>query len=198
MKKIIIITGGMATGKSFITEHLASLGYPILRSDDIVSSITSSEEFLSEISLKCGLTRIIDIADLKKAIEQDPEILSVMEEILYPKICTIRDKWLDEKFNENLIPILEIPLFFEKNIGLTLDRYKLITISTICNEKTQISRAKKRNKKMTDQMIKLLISKQTTNDERVAKSTFVIYTDSRKSVVKKQLNKILSLIPWII
>ncbi len=191
MVKIVVITGGIASGKSFITEYLAKFGYSILRSDDIVNEIISSQAFLEEINARCNLNSIASLTELKKAIEDTEQILAIMEEILYPQIRKFRDAWLKANTNREKPSILEIPLFFEKNVQLTLSNYEIIIISTVCEKYLQIKRAKQRNKKMTDKMINLLISKQISNDERVARSTFIIYTDVRKSVVKKQLSEIM-------
>lgn len=191
MKKLLIITGGIASGKSFILNYLRKIGCPVMKSDDVAKDIMLSKDFLSELQNKIGYDLTND--ELRNLIAKEPDILQAVEEIVHPKIKLIRDDWLAASPAGPLPPAIEIPLFFEKNIYKTLTDYEVVTITTICGKKEQIKRCKKR-KQLSDEMIETLMSKQLSDEERVARSRFIIYTYSSKYVVKKQLNKILKFI----
>jgi dephospho-CoA kinase len=194
MKKVLIITGGIATGKSFILNYMKKIGYPVMKSDEVAKEIMSSSEFLSEMQKKVGAAEQLTNHDLRQAIEKEPNILQLVEEIVYPQIKVIRDKWIAEVIAKGFTPVIEIPLFFEKKIAATLSEYELITITTICGKREQIKRCKRRRKKLSNEMIEAILARQLSDEERVARSRFIIYTYLSKSVVKKQLNKILKFI----
>ena len=54
----------------------------------------------------------------------------------------------------------------------------------------QVLRAKKRNKNLSDKMINIILSRQTSDVNRVAGSDFIIYTYGRNKV-KKEVQKLL-------
>ena len=190
MRKVIIITGGIASGKSFILDLLQALNYPIMKSDEVAKDIMAKDWFIDKI---CNILCKKDFI-LKDEIELEPNILDIVENIIYPKIEIIREKFIQDTHRHSLIPVIEIPLFFEKNIIGKLEKYNLEVISTVCGKELQISRAKKRNNFFSDRLLSIVISRQITDKERVARSKFIIYTSLNKTVVKKQLIEILKVI----
>ena len=187
MKKVIIVTGGIASGKSFILEVMDQRGYPTMKSDKVAKDIMAESFFIDEMKSILGKESF----NLKEEIEKDPRVLDIVEKLVYPEIEPIRRKFIEEVHGKNLVPVIEIPLFFEKNIGDTLHGYQLKVIGLVCGIDIQVSRAKDREKPLSDNLFNLIISRQLTDKERVARSNFVIYTNFEKSVVKKQLMEIL-------
>ena len=190
MKKVIIITGGIASGKSFILELMREFCYPIMKSDEVARDIMSKDSFNQEMRKILNKEKF----SLKEAIEDNEDVLTIVENITYPKIAEIRNKFIEESHKNSLIPVIEIPLFFEKNIVETLIQYDLEVISVVCGQKLQITRAKKRNNSLSEKLLSIIISRQVSDKDRVARSKFIIYTSLNKTVVKKQLIKILKVI----
>lgn len=190
MKKVIIITGGIASGKSYILKIFKNLGYPIMQSDEIARNIMSESWFIDEIHNIVGKKDF----NLKDEIEIRPEILDIVENLIYPKIQPIREDFIESSHRKFLIPVIEIPLFFEKNIRNTLKQYQLEVISTVCGQATQIHRAKNRNNAISNRLLSIIMSRQTIDKDRVARSKFIIYTSFSETVVKKQLTEILKVI----
>jgi dephospho-CoA kinase len=187
MKKVIIVTGGIASGKSFILEVMDQLRYPTMKSDKVAKKIMAESFFIDEIRSILGKESF----NLKEEIEKDPRVLDLIENLVYPKIEPIRRRFIEEAHSKNLVPVIEIPLFFEKNIKDKLQSYNLKSIALVCGIDVQISRAKDREKPISYNLLNLIISRQLSDKERVARSNFVIYTNFEKSVVKKQLMEIL-------
>jgi dephospho-CoA kinase len=189
MKKVIVITGGIASGKSYIMKLMSDFGYPTIKSDDIARDIMKQEDFLSSIRQILGKESF----ELKEEIESNEKLLDIIETMIYPHIDKIRREFIEECHGKNLVPAIEIPLFFEKSIRDNLSDYDLVVISAICGKEVQMTRAAIRNKNISSKLLNIIISRQISDEERVARSNFVIYTLSKKSVVKKQLNEILRL-----
>ena len=110
MKKVIIITGGIASGKSFILELLKELHYPIIKSDEVARDIMSQDSFHKEMSKILNKEKF----DLKNLIEENEDILTIVENITYPTIAEIRNKFIEKSHKKSLIPVIEIPLFLRK------------------------------------------------------------------------------------
>jgi len=183
MKKVIVITGGIASGKSYIINILKDLGYPTMQSDNIANNIMQESWFLDKMKNILGREHL----DIKQIIEDDSKVLDIIEGIIHPEIANFRQRFIDDAHSNNLLPIIEIPLFFERNISKTLLQYQLYTISTICGRKLQIKRAKGRHKSISDKMLDIIFARQIDDKKRLAMSDFIIYTSLDKSVVKKQL-----------
>jgi dephospho-CoA kinase len=159
-----------------------------MQSDKVVKAIMQQHCFLKKIKKVFGREDI----DLKKEIERDSKVLDIIENITYPKIKIIRHKFIETSHRNNVVPAIEIPLFFEKNISETLLEYEVKIISAICGKELQIIRAKERNQPISDGLLNIVLSRQIEDKERLARSTFIVYTFSNKGVVKKQLMGILN------
>lgn len=178
--RLFIVTGGIATGKSFVLNYMKKLGCSILQSD-IVAKEIMYESWFKEKMNAIG----IDMKNLKSAIEKNSKILDYIEELVHFKVQIRRRKWI----LNNALPIaIEIPLLFEKNLLYELQEFNPVVISTICSKRLQMRRIQKR--KQSNELMKLILARQTSNEERVARSQCIIYTCLSKYVVKKQINKI--------
>ena len=186
MKKVIVITGGIASGKSYIMKLMGDFGYPTINSDDIARDIMKQEDFLNDIRQILGKESF----NLKEEIESNEKLLDIIETMIYPHIDKIRREFIEECHRKNLVPAIEIPLFFERNISDSLKQYNPVIISVICGKNTQIMRVKNRDKKLSDALLNIIISRQVNDENRVARSDFIIYNSSR-AVAKKQLVNIL-------
>ena len=187
MKKVIIITGGIASGKSYLLAVMDQLGYPTMKSDEVAKEIMSGSWFVDKMKSILGKEDF----NLKAEIEADPKVLDIVEDLIHPKMEPVRKRFIEESHKKNSIPVIEIPLFFEKNIREKLLNYDLEVISAICGKDIQIQRARNRKTPISDTLLNLIISRQISDEERVARSKFVIYTSLKKSVVKKQLINVL-------
>lgn len=186
---LVVITGGIGSGKSFVMKCLEDLGYQTIYTDKIANDVIKSEDFLKAAS--SYLKRNINIQDIKKEIENNNEFLNFVENVVHPRVQKIRDEMIEKALKNNKIVFIEIPLFFEKNLKNTLIRHaRVFVISTICGIEEQILRAKQRNKDLSDKMLNLILSRQTIDSHRVAGSDFIIYTYD-KNKVRKDIKKLL-------
>jgi dephospho-CoA kinase len=187
---LVVITGGIGSGKSFVMKYLESLGYYTIYTDKIAHEVISSKEFLTAASNH--LKRNITIKDIKSEIENNNQFLDFIEGFVHPVVQRIRDEMIEGALKNNNVVFVEIPLFFEKKLRDSLLKYgKVFVVSTICGIEEQILRAKRRNVNLSDKMLNLIISRQTSDDVRVAGSDFIIYTYGENRVIKdiNKLNK---------
>lgn len=175
---LFVITGGIASGKSFVLNFMKSIGCKTLSSDELAKEIMSREDF--------------PIKNPRQTIEEDFTVLDQIETIVHKEIQLIRENWLQDNIKHNYHLAIEIPLFFEKNLAQKLHAYNPIIISTVCGLQRQIQRVKKRPQKPSNELLNFILNRQTNDAERVARSHFIIYTYS-KSVAKKQIRKILKI-----
>ncbi len=115
-KNGIVLTGGIATGKSTTAALMQLLGFRVIDADKIAHSVL--DESINEIREQFGDSFIVDGKVDRKALgtlvfsNRDERLK--LESIVHPKIRerVISEALKQEKFNKPYL--IDIPLFFER------------------------------------------------------------------------------------
>lgn len=145
---ILGITGGIASGKSLVTEYFRQFNYPIIDADIVSREVVEpGEKGLEAVRNEFGNEIITDSGDLNREklgqiIFADEDKRDVLNNILHPIIWeTIETRLLEyKKQNADLI-VMDIPLLFESNM---LDIYDH-TLVIYVPENVQLERLMARN-----------------------------------------------------
>ncbi len=111
----IVLTGGIATGKSSVCNFLKLYGFEIIDADSIAhESLNENSQAIGELfGLEYIKNSKVDRKNLGKLIFSDNSARKELENLLHP---IIKDKILEKSqvFETKKIPyIIDIPLFFE-------------------------------------------------------------------------------------
>ena len=164
MRKIAI-TGGIASGKSKLTNFLKSKGEVVIDLDEISHTLTDSDEdTINEIAKIFGddikrQSGGIDRKLLASKIFSNSESKKQLEEILHPRIRRAMMNEIDSVEKENVF--VEVQLLAEKNMGSFFDH--IIIISASKNQ--QINRLKT-IRMMDSNLINQILDSQLTDEER--------------------------------
>ena len=174
--KIIVITGGIATGKSTISKQFSLFGANSFSSDEMVNDIYKKDnEFLLEI--KNMYPQVIERGKINKTnlsnlAFKNEEVLVNLEQIIHPKLIKERSKIIKNSFLNNISTIVfEIPLLFEKKIEKEFD----LVVTTTCNKKLQLQRYLKR-KNADLKKFNLINNKFFDSSKKFKKSNYIINT----------------------
>tara|TARA_A100001015_G_scaffold262024_1_gene307925 strand:- start:276 stop:857 length:582 start_codon:yes stop_codon:yes gene_type:complete len=178
--KIIVITGGIATGKSTILKQFSFLGANSFSSDKMVNDIyRDDKEFFLEIrklypqAIEKGEINKKKLSNLAFKNEQ---VLHNLEQMIYPKLIKKRAKIIKISFLNNISSIVfEIPLLFEKKIDKEFD----LIVTTKCNKELQMQRYLKR-KNADLKKFNLINNKFFENNKRFKNSDYIINTGNGK------------------
>ena len=176
MRKIAI-TGGIASGKSKLTNFLKSKGEVVIDLDEISHTLTDSDEdTINEIAKIFGddikrQSGGIDRKLLASKIFSNSESKKQLEEILHPRIRQVMMNEIDSVEKENVF--VEVQLLAEKNMGSLFDHIIIVSAS----KDQQINRLKA-IRMMDSNLINQILDSQLTDEER-------------KSVLSKYSNDIL-------
>ncbi|MFV1982396.1 MAG: dephospho-CoA kinase [Thiohalomonadales bacterium] len=198
------LTGGIACGKTMVSQYFGQLGIPIIDTDIIAKQLVEpNQPALAEIIERFG-AEIIDNNKLKRKqlseiIFKSPHKKQQLEAILHPKIeSTVLDKLstieLNNARNIDKVPyrIVVIPLLFETKSKYPIDRILLVD----CTVQQQIERAMSRDN-ITRKKILAIIKNQISRTERLKKADDVIENkidqDSCFSKIRQIHNKYLKL-----
>lgn len=147
MVRIIGITGGIASGKSTVTEFLRQQGYQVIDADQVVHELQEPGGRLYQALLSAFGSAILqedgrlDRPKLGAMIFGDPELLAqssqIQNRIIREELARRRDLLAETE----TIFFMDLPLLFELQYADWFDQIWLVDVT----EETQLSRLMTRN-----------------------------------------------------
>ncbi|MFH1879067.1 MAG: dephospho-CoA kinase [Candidatus Omnitrophota bacterium] len=186
-RRLIGITGGLATGKTTVTDLFVEKGAVRVDADEIAHRVLrENEDVRNKImdffggSIMTG--NRIDRAKLGKLVFSDPAKLARLSEITHPVIITEIKRIVNEKPGQLIV--IDAPLLIESGLYSFVD----IVIVVTCAYETQIERAKKRGIP-EDQAVKI-IKRQMPLEEKAEYADFIIENNREIDTIKKGVDRI--------
>jgi dephospho-CoA kinase len=183
---LVGLTGGIASGKSYVASLLGELGASTVDADQVAREVVVPGStglvqvvgaFGFEILLPSGE---LDRAKLGEIVFADPEKRIELENILHPLIKARTTQLFSEQPSE--IVVYAVPLLVEANVDYPFDT--IITVEA--GVENQVSRLMT-SRQMSESDARARIEAQTTSPERVARANFVIDSSGPKEQTKLQV-----------
>lgn len=171
---IVGLTGGIASGKSTVSNYLKTKNYKIFDADLIAKEISQKKEVEEEIVSNFGVsildenTNKIDRKKLKKAVFEDEKKLNILNSIIHPKVYSFFENIKIRNKKEEVI-IFDVPLLFESGMDKFCD--KIVLVSS--DDKIKIARMIKRDM-IDEKLAEKIISVQMSDVEKIKKADIVI------------------------
>src|SRR5262245_16310079 len=188
--KRIALTGGIATGKSYVLSRLRDLGIPTIDADDIVREALASAtptaraievEFGSDVTKPRGG---IDHQALAGRVFNDPEARLRLEAIVHPFVYARINEWLASA--DGLFAVASIPLLYETHHEHDFD----MVVVTACSAEQQMERLLARG--MSEKDARGRMAAQIPAHEKARRADFVIWTTGTKAETDAQVDKLLA------
>ena len=167
MSRVIGLTGGIATGKSTVSNLLKEHGFYIV--DAYIASrkaVEKGSKGLDEVREVFGDEAIIDGEMNRQYIGQivfnDENMRNKLNNIIHPKVREIMEDEKQQALNEGKNVIMDIPLLFENQLQDTVDETWLV----YTNETNQINRLKERNQLTDDEALSRIRSQIPIEEKR--------------------------------
>ncbi len=163
----IALTGGIACGKSSVSQIFKKLGVPIIDLDVLARTVVEPKsQGLIELVAHFGEgilnnDKALNRQALRQQLFENSENQQIIEKILHPKI--LEKMQTDIKKLNTQIVIVEVPLLVEQNLSNLFDR----AIVVDCSEKNQLKRLLNREN-MDENLAKSMISTQASREQRLA------------------------------
>ena len=178
----VVMTGGIASGKTSASNLFASHGVPILDTDLAARAVVEpGQPALDEIKESFGSNVItvsgeLNRAALREIIFEHPEKRRELEAILHPKIRA----HINEQKNQLDAPycIIVVPLFLESGRGYEADRLLVIDVPIEVQRKRLAQRDG-----TTPEQIEQILSSQATREERLSAADDVIENTASPDVL---------------
>jgi dephospho-CoA kinase len=175
---VVVLTGGIGSGKSEAARLFAGLGVPVVDTDVIAHQLTApGQPALLRIAQAFG-AEILD-ADgalrrdqLRQRVFTDPQSRKALEEILHPPI---REHVFQElaRHPDATYQIVVVPLLFETGSYANLIQRSLVID---CDEALQVGRAMARGR-LTEPEVRAIMAAQLPRNQRLAMTDDVIVND---------------------
>lgn len=180
------LTGGIASGKTTVSNLFAQLGVPIIDADVISRQLVEPETAAFKLIVQTFGVEILKAdghlnrAKLRQIIFSDIQQRHRLEEILHPRIQQVMLAEVAKV--KTPYCILSIPLLVETNQINLVDRILVID----CSIELQRERIKDRNGISSDEIEQVLMS-QTTREARLAIADDVILNDTSLDQLKSKV-----------
>lgn len=191
--KLLGLTGGVGMGKSTAAKILVERGVPFMDSDELARRIVEpGEPALAEIRQTFGNAVIGPDGRLRRdvlarVVFSDPAARQQLEAITHPRIGVLWKKQA-ESWRGGQVPVacVAIPLLFEIGAEKEFDA----TVCVACSPATQQGRLRDRG--WTDEQIRQRIAAQLPVEKKIARATYVIWSEGGLDVLRAQIERILS------
>lgn len=184
---VIGITGGIAGGKTAVSDMLAKKGEQIIDADvisrEVIEPGTKGERLLKEAFPEVFEGGSLDRGRLREIVFADEKKLQKLDEITHPLIREEIEKRIAETDREQVY--LVVPLMFESGFDALCD----YIVTVVSDEDKRIKRLKARNNSITDELAERIVHSQVSECERVTRADGVIVNNDSRERLEERVNE---------
>lgn len=192
-KYCIVITGGIATGKSLVGSILKKLGFVVIDADELAREVVRpGQKTLTEITNLFGNdildnSKNLDRKKLREIVMKDDVLRKRLEAIMHPAI----QKAFHLTVQKNNLGRSKT-FFYEASLVFETGRQGLFRESwvTVCDEKTQLKRLQERSG-LTLSQCEALINAQMPVAQKATLGDVQIDTEVDATEIEAQLRKLI-------
>ncbi len=184
------LTGGIASGKTAVSDHFSRLGVPIIDTDQISRELVEpGKPALAEIQKQLGDRFIctdgtLNRKLLREHVFNDADARKTLESILHPAIRQEVEHRLSELRNEPYA-IVVVPLLTENGLTTMVDRILLVDIP----EALQVRRVCDRDN-ISEQQAEMILAAQASRAERKAIADDIIENSGDLQALRQKIEKL--------
>ncbi len=187
------LTGGLASGKSFVGEALAALGCHLLKADELGHRLLMPDtEVYRKVLAEFGPSILdpegrIHRRALASVVFADAEKLARLNAIVHPAVIEEEERWMARVQSEDPhgIAVVEAAILIETGSYRRFDRIVL----AVCSREQQIERAMKRDGLSREEAIQRL-ERQMPLEEKTRFADFIIDTSGEKEQTLAQVRRL--------
>jgi dephospho-CoA kinase len=179
----VALTGGLATGKSFVRVAFARLGVPTFDADAAARvAVAPGTPGLGAVAARFGpavldVSGALDRRTLAALVFDDATARRDLEAIVHPAVRRARDAWLARLPDSPPgFCVADIPLLYEAKLEDGFDA----VIVVVCDPAAQVARAVARGG-MTEADARRRIAAQLPIEEKAARADHIIRTNGTKT-----------------
>ena len=196
MVRRVVLTGGIATGKSYVLSRFSPLGAPVLDADDLARAVSAPDgaawrqlrdRFGPEMFEADGQ---LDRRALGALVFADAGARADLNAIVHPHVRAAITAWFDrlDRQAASVPGIVAIPLYFESPRAERVDR----VVVTACQEATQLARVMARG--LREPEARQRIAAQLPTAQKVRRADHAIWTDGTHADTDRRVAEVWGLL----
>ncbi len=192
MPKVIGLTGGIASGKSTVSELLSVFGFKVVDADKAArEAVKKGSKGLAQVREVFGDEAIDENGEMNRRYMGDlvfnhPEKRLELNAIIHPIVRDIMEEEKQEYLKQGYNVIMDIPLLFENELENTVDEVWVVYTS----ESIQMDRLMQRNN-LSLEDAKARVYSQISIDKKSRMADHVIDNLGDKLELKQNLERLL-------
>ncbi|HDB1029337.1 TPA: dephospho-CoA kinase [Staphylococcus aureus] len=192
MPKVIGLTGGIASGKSTVSELLSVFGFKVVDADKAArEAVKKGSKGLAQVREVFGNEAIDENGEMNRRYMGDlvfnhPEKRLELNAIIHPIVRDIMEEEKQEYLKQGYNVIMDIPLLFENELENTVDEVWVVYTS----ESIQMDRLMQRNN-LSLEDAKARVYSQISIDKKSRMADHVIDNLGDKLELKQNLERLL-------
>ena len=169
------LTGGIGTGKTYLSTHFVEMGIPVYYADDEAKKLYRQPAFLKEMREAFPDPRLwladgtLNMLTLSQSFE-DEEFLQRLSHFVHPFVMRDFERWAEAQNAPSVI--MESAILFEYG----LDKYFDKIIVADASEALRIKRIQQRNSNLSEEEIRQRMSRQMPQSEKCSRADLVVCT----------------------
>jgi len=188
----VALTGGIATGKSYVLDQFRRRGVPCLDSDELAHGVmVAGSEATAAIAARFGdvlaADGSVDRQKLGSIVFADPVARRDLEAIVHPAVYRAIAAGLRafQRLGDSELAVVDVPLLYETGHASEFNR----VIATVCSLEVQRARLERRG--LTPESIDQRLAAQLPAAEKAIRADFVIRTDGHYEETEVQVERVL-------
>ena len=186
---IVVLKGGIASGKSTVSNLFRKYGIEIVDADKVAKEVSEKKESIEKISNIFGK----DILDsdgkivrekLREKAFKNRELLQELNKIIHPQVMEYFKRKKEENSKDEIL-IFDIPLLYEAKMEYLCDKIIVVGVDV----QKQIRRVVARDGS-SEELAKKIIFNQMPLDEKIKKADIVIMNDGTLDELEAKVMKI--------
>jgi dephospho-CoA kinase len=189
------LTGGIATGKSYVRRHLETRGVPTIDADTVAREVVAPgtpghDAVVDRFGLAVvGPSGAIDRPALGTIVFADAAARRDLEAIVHPAVHAAILSWLDARARDAgaWLAVADIPLLFETGRRYPFDAI----VVAACPPEVQLARVVARDQ-LTEDAARQRLAAQWPIDEKVRLADYVVWTDGGYEATDRQVDEVIA------
>lgn len=171
----IALTGGIGTGKTYLSKHFVQMGIPVFYADDEAKKIYQDEYFVQSLCQEFGTEILfpngqVNLRQISKIVFNDESQLQKLNAMIHPWVMQQFEVWAAKQSSPAVI--METAIVFEGNLTSYFDK---IIVADAPLE-LRIRRVLQRNPELSREEILQRISRQMSQEEKCCRADLVVCT----------------------
>lgn len=193
MIRKVALTGGIATGKTYVANRLREAGIPIVDADVLSREVVApGTPGLAAVRRRFGPDAVrrdgtMDRVRVGQIVFKDKRARLDLEAIIHPAVQKAINEFFDSLPKRTPFAVADIPLLFET--GREKEFHSIIVVA--CPREMQIQRVMERNK-LSKEDAERRLNAQLPIEQKVKKATHVIKTDGTFEATDAQVDAVIA------